>query len=73
MPVPVNVPSVAKPLSLIVAVTTPVVTASTLVVVQLEASVLPFTPDNTAVYRARAVVHVDPTYPEEACGFYGNF
>lgn len=51
----------------------PAVAASTLVVVQLEASVLPFTPDNTAVYRARAVVHVDPTYPEEPCGFDGNF
>lgn len=51
----------------------PVVTASTLMVVQLEASVLPITSGNTAVYMARAVVHVDPTYPEEPCGFDGSF
>lgn len=51
----------------------PVVTASTLMVVQLEASVLPITSGNTAVYMARAVVHVDPTYPKEPCGFDGNF
>lgn len=51
----------------------PVVTASTLVVVQLEASALPMSPENTAVYMARAVVHVDPTYPYEPCGSYGNF
>lgn len=51
----------------------PVVTASTLVVVQLEASVSPMMSDNTAVYMARAVVHVDPSYPYEPCGSYGNF
>jgi hypothetical protein len=38
-------------------------------VVQLEASVIPITPENPAVYMARAVVHVDPTYPFESCGF----
>lgn len=48
----------------------PVVTASTLMVMQLEASALPITADNTAVYMARAVVHVDPTYPEEPCLSY---
>lgn len=48
----------------------PVVTASTLVVLQLEASALPITADNTAVYMTRAVVHVDPTYPEEPCLSY---
>ena len=47
----------------------PVVTASTIVVVQLEASVMPITPENPAVYMARAVVHVDPTYPLQLCGF----
>lgn len=50
----------------------PVVSASTLVVVQLEASVLPITPENPVVYMARAVVHVDPTYPFESCGFYAG-
>jgi hypothetical protein len=50
----------------------PVVTASTLVVLQLEASVLPITPENPAVYMARAVVHVDPTFPFEPCGTDGN-
>lgn len=47
----------------------PVVKASTIVVVQLEASVMPITPENPAVYMARAVVHVDPTYPLQFCGF----
>lgn len=50
----------------------PVVTASTLMVLQLEASALPITPDNPLVYLARAVVHVDPTYPSEQCDFVGN-
>lgn len=47
----------------------PLVTASTLIVLQLEASALPLTPDNTAVYMARAVIHADPSYPFESCGF----
>lgn len=47
----------------------PVVTASTLIVLQLEASALPITPDNTAVYMARAVIHADPSYTFEPCGF----
>jgi hypothetical protein len=51
----------------------PVVTASTVVVLQLEASALPITAENPAVYMARAVVHVDPTYPFESCGFQANF
>lgn len=45
----------------------PLVTASTHMVVQLEASVLPITPENPAVYMAKAVIHVDPTFPEERC------
>lgn len=52
------------------AMITPVVTASTLMVVQLEASASPITPDNLSVYMARAVVHLDPTFPFPACGYY---
>jgi hypothetical protein len=48
----------------------PVVTASTLVVVQLEASALPIESGNPVLYKARAVIHVDPTYPYESCGSF---
>ena len=39
----------------------PVVTSPTLIVLQLEASASPITPDNPAVYMARALIQVDPT------------
>jgi hypothetical protein len=48
----------------------PLVTESTIMVIQLEASTTPITPDNTAVYMARAVIHVNPTTQSSTCEAY---
>lgn len=48
----------------------PLVSVSTLMVIQLEASIKPITTDNTAVYMAQAVVHVDPLAKSEFCTSY---
>lgn len=48
----------------------PQVSVSTIMVFQLEASTTPITPVNTAVYLARAVVHVNPTTSASSCMAY---
>lgn len=48
----------------------PSVSASTLMVFQLEASTSAITPENTAVYMAQAVVHIDPTSTIDGCSSY---
>ena len=48
----------------------PLVTVSTIMVIQLEASTTPITPDNTAVYMTQAVIHVNPTTLLPTCAAY---
>ncbi len=50
----------------------PQVGVSTIMVIQLEASTTAITPDNTAVYLAKAVVNVDPAAPFLLCSSYQN-
>jgi hypothetical protein len=50
----------------------PQVSVSTIMVIQLEASTTAITPDNTAVYLAKAVVNVDPAAPFLLCSSYQN-
>lgn len=46
---------------------TPLVNESTVMVLQLDTSQTPFTDDTPVANSATAVIHVDPTFPFEAC------
>lgn len=48
----------------------PLVSASTLMVFQLEASTSAIAPENPEMYMAQVVVHVDPNSPYPLCGSY---
>ena len=48
----------------------PLVSVSTIMVIQLEASITAITPDNTALNMTQAVIHVNPMTEEPTCTAY---